>query len=39
MTMLWRFLLTMASSEESTMAAYKRSAGINVDFGLTGFIV
>jgi len=29
----------MASSDESTIASYKRSAGMKVDFGLTGFIV
>src|SRR3954468_11324980 len=35
MTMLWRFLLMMASSEESTIASYKTSDGMNVDWLLT----
>jgi hypothetical protein len=35
MTTLWRFLLTMASSEESTIASYNRSAGIKVEFFFT----
>jgi hypothetical protein len=34
-TMLWRFLLTMASSEESTIASYNRSAGIKVELFFT----
>src|SRR4029453_12922101 len=35
MTILRRFLLTMASSEESIMAPYNTSAGIELDFFLT----
>jgi hypothetical protein len=34
-----RSLLTIASSDESTIASYKRSAGIKVDFELMGLIV
>ena len=37
MTILWRSLLTMASSEESTMASYNRSGGMKLDFLLTNY--
>jgi len=39
MIVLWRSLLTIASSDESTIASYKRSAGMKVDFELMGLIV